>query len=461
MSAQKASRILVVDDDGAQARALSDLLKLEGFEVRCAGGASEALALLQAWSADAVLTDFTMPGTDGITFLGQARQRGVRAPFVLMTAFGTLDVAVSALRAGMSDFVTKPVDASLLVHRLKAALELENLRSENAVLKTVVENSEEPLGLVGKNPRYVELLAAAQRVAPSHATVLITGESGSGKEVIARSLHVYSSRRSGPWVVVNCAAIPDALLEAELFGSLKGAYTGATSDRVGRFEAANGGTLFLDEVGDLPLHLQPKLLRVLQERTVEPLGGGKPRLVDVRLVAATHKDLLAMVREGRFREDLYYRLNVIPLTMPALRERPEDILALGRHFLVRFSRENNRKMSFSQEAEERMLVHSWPGNVRELQNCVERAVVLAPTETIMPADLFGARTQGGGDRARGLAVSVLDSAVNIEGLEAALITEALARSSGNVSLAARMLGMTRRAMQYRAGKLGLDSGDGA
>ncbi len=459
MGAQKTPRVLVVDDDAAQARALADLLRLEGFEVCVAASAAEALQLLQTAPVDAVLTDFHMPGTDGLGLLSQARQRGVRAPFVLMTAFGTLDVAVSALRAGMSDFVTKPVDASLLVHRLRAALELESLRSENAVLKTAVENAAEPLGIVGSNPRFLELVATAKRVALSSATVLITGASGSGKELIARLLHVHSQRRSGPWVGVNCAAIPDALLEAELFGHMKGAFTGASSDRIGRFEAASGGTLFLDEVGDLPLHLQPKLLRVLQERSVEPLGGGKPRSVDVRLVTATHRDLLAMVREGRFREDLYYRLNVVPLAVPSLSERPEDILPLAGHFLARFSRENNRKLSFSPAAEERMLAHSWPGNVRELQNCVERAVVLAPNETINAADLFGAREAGGGGRARTLAVSVLESAVSLEVLEAALISEALARSSGNVSQAARMLGVTRRAMQYRAQKLGLDVGD--
>lgn len=452
------ARILIVDDDAAQLRALADLLPLEGFEVFSAGSAAEALDRLQRQQVDLVLTDFFMPGTDGLAFLGKARQQGVRVPFILMTAFGTLDVAVSALRAGMADFVTKPVDASLLVHRLRAALELENLRSEVAVLKTAMPDAEDPLGLIGPSKRFQELLATARRVAQSTATVLLLGESGTGKELLARTLHVQSLRRSGPFVAVNCAAIPESLLEAELFGSVKGAYTGANADRQGRFEAAAGGTLFLDEIGELPFALQPKLLRVLQDHVIEPVGGF-PRAVDVRLVTATHRDLAAMVKDGRFREDLFYRLNVIPLRVPALRERAEDILPLAEHFLRKFSRENNRHLAFSREATERLIASRWPGNVRELENAVERAVVLATTHVIEPVDLFGGGLPENAGRIQGLAATVLDAAVGMDDLERALLEEALERSCGNVSQAARLLGLSRRTMQYRAGKLGLAGSD--
>jgi DNA-binding NtrC family response regulator len=448
------ARILVVDDDAAQLRALSDILPLEGFEVLAAGSAAEALALLPKHNVDLVLSDFFMPGTDGLAFLAKARQQGVRAPFILMTAFGTLDVAVSALRAGMADFVTKPIDASLLVHRLRAALELENLRSEVAVLKTALPDGDDPLGLIGPSRCFQDLLSTARRVAQSSASVLLLGESGTGKELLARKLHVDSARRAGPFVAVNCAAIPETLLEAELFGSVKGSYTGSNATRSGRFEAAARGTLFLDEIGELPLGLQPKLLRVLQDHVIEPIGG-TPRAVDVRLVAATHRDLLAMVKAGTFREDLYYRLNVIPLRVPALRERSDDILPLAEHFLERFSRENNRHLTFSADAVSHLVAARWPGNVRELENAVERAVVLATSEVIEAADLFGGGVTPTQGKARGLAATVLDAAVGLDALERAILEEALERARGNVSMAARSLGLSRRTMQYRAGKLGL------
>ncbi|HYC78958.1 MAG TPA: sigma-54 dependent transcriptional regulator, partial [Planctomycetota bacterium] len=377
-------------------------------------------------------------------------------PFLIATAFGTLQTAVEAMRAGVYDIVVKPVDVGELALKLRKALHLRSLETENVRLKAAVDALRGRVEIVGSSRRIRDLLAAVEQVAPSRATVLIRGESGTGKELIAKAVHVASPRHDGPFVKVNCAAIPDNLLEDELFGHVKGAFTGAVADRRGKFESANKGTIFLDEIGEMPLHLQPKLLRVLQEREIEPLGADETRLVDVRVLAATNRDLKAMVAEGRFREDLYYRLNVVPIDLPPLRERPEDVPLLAQHFLEKSREANGRKVAgFTRAALEKLAAQPWPGNVRELENCVERAVVLSGGPEIDAADLRLGATERAG--AASAAVDALFAGgLSLDQLEREILVEALRRSEGNLSKTARRLGLTRRALQYRVEKIRAD-----
>jgi two-component system NtrC family response regulator len=448
-------RILVVDDEAAQADLLAEVLESEGFEAKAAYGPEPALAAAETFLPDAVVSDFRMPGMSGTELYRRLSARRPHTPFLIATAFGTLEDAVEAMRSGATDFVTKPVDVGELVGKLRRSLRVRKLEAENVRLRAEVDALRTIPGFVAESRRMRDVLAAVEQVARSQATVLLRGESGTGKELVAKSIHQRSSRAAGPFVKVNCAAIPDNLLEDEFFGHVKGAFTGAATDRKGKFQAADGGTIFLDEIGELPLHLQPKLLRVLQEREIEPLGANETRTVDVRVVAATNRDLAAMTADGRFRDDLYYRLNVVPVTIPPLRERPEDVLPLARHFLEKFRERNGRRLGgFSKAALDALRGHAWPGNVRELENCVERAVVLAPGDEIEPADL-GLGVRGSG--AVGAAASAVDvlfsGEIGLDRLEEEIIIEALRRCEGNVSSAARKLGVTRRALQYRVEKI--------
>ncbi len=442
-------RVLVVDDERVQAGLLADVLAGEGFDARAVFSPNEALAEVRRFRPEVVISDFRMPGMTGLELYEQVTKIRRETLFIITTAFGTLETAVEAMRRGVFDFVTKPVDTDELVLKLRKAMRLRSLEDENTRLREAVDALQDRVSVIGVSKRIRDVMAAVEQVAHSHSTVLIMGESGTGKELVARTIHVRSPRRNGPYVKVNCAAMPDNLLEDELFGHLRGAFTGAIGERKGKFEAAHGGTIFLDEIGELPLHLQPKLLRVLQEREIEPLGSNAVKQVDVRVLAATNRDLAEMVREGRFREDLYYRLNVIPIVMPPLRERAEDVPVLAQHFLTRFCEQNGRHFSgLSRAALDRLLTYSWPGNVRELENCIERAVVLAPGEQIEAADVVLS-----GGKPAGTVSSTLDTLfdtdLTLDQLERDIILGALARCGGNLSRTARVLGLTRRALQYR------------
>ncbi len=447
-------RVLVVDDEPLQVELVAGFLRRHGYEVLEASDGRAALDRFRAEPVDVILADQKMPGLSGLDLLRAARQVNPEVAVIVMTAYGTIEQAVQAIKAGATDYLTKPLNLDELLHRIGQALDRRRLLRENRELREALGERHRVEGIVGESGRMQEVLSLVRRVAPSDATVLIRGESGTGKELIARAIHHASPRAAGPLVAVNCAALPESLLESELFGHEKGAFTGAQSARQGRFEAAHGGSLFLDEIGDLPLHLQVKLLRVLQERRVERVGSNRPIPVDVRLLAATHRDLEAMVREGRFRDDLYYRVNVVTITLPPLRERREDIPLLLERFLERFARANGKAIrGLTREAREALLRYDYPGNVRELENIVERAVVLTRDEVIGLADLpLGVKeSEKAGPEARTLPAAV-------EGLERQMIREALARAGGVQTRAAELLGISERVLRYKLRKYGITAG---
>jgi len=445
-------RILVVDDDPKQSGLLREMLMFEGYEVEAASSAAQAISLAQARPFQAILSDLRMPDMDGIALARKIKEILPEAPFVIMTAHGTVDTALQAMRGGVYDYILKPVHARDLVATLEKAFEVTALKAENRTLKDRIAAVALGDSIVFGSKKMEEVLEVVRTVAKSEATVLIRGESGTGKELVANALRHASQRALGPFVKVNCAAIPATLLEDELFGHEKGAFTDAKGDRKGRFELAHGGTIFLDEIGDLPAALQVKLLRVLQERCFERIGGTKTVHVDVRLIAATHKDLETAIKTGEFRQDLYYRLNVIAIHLPALRERSEDVLKLATHFLAKFNAKNQKAFKgFSPEAQRTLTSYRWPGNVRELENAVERAVVLGAGEWIEPAHLPA--HMGGTPRGRrDFVAEFFETDLTLEGLEQELIRRALERTGWNQSKAARLLGLTRRTLQYRIEK---------
>jgi DNA-binding NtrC family response regulator len=448
-------RVLIVDDERSQADTLAKMLQMDGFETTSVYSGKAALSVLQDGSISAVISDLSMPGMSGLELFNDCARLYPRLIFIIVTGFGTMNDAVEAMRAGVHDFVTKPVGVSELVVKLKKALRLQNIETELTELKGTVESLRSRVKIVGDSEGMRNVLDRVHQVAKSTSTVLISGESGTGKELVARAIHLQSDRHSRPYVKVNCAAIPDSLLESELFGHKKGSFTGATQDRPGRFQSAQGGTLLLDEVGDLPIALQPKLLRVIQERELEPIGTSESVPIDVRLIAATHQDLRTRVQEGKFREDLFYRLNVIPLHLPPLRLRTGDIVPLSEHFLRKYCDENHRAMrGFQRDAESMLKSYSWPGNVRELENCIERAVVLSRNDWISAADLLlGPRSE---EKDGGLQAAVnayFDAGQGLDTLERGIILEALKRCGGNLSRAARSLGLSRRTLQYRVEKI--------
>jgi DNA-binding NtrC family response regulator len=444
-------RVLVVDDEPAQRELVGGFLRKHGFEVAEAPDGQAALDRFRKEPFDLILTDQRMPGLSGLELLEAARRVSPEAAVVVMTAYGTIETAVAAMRGGAADYLTKPLNLEELLHRIGQVRERRRLIRENRELREALRERHRVEGIVGESGRMQEVLSLVRRVAPSEATVLIQGESGTGKELIARAIHQASPRAGGPLVGVSCAALPETLLESELFGHERGAFTGALATRRGRFELAQGGTLFLDEIGDVPLHLQAKLLRVLQEREIERVGGGRPIPVDVRLVAATHRDLEALVRAGRFRDDLYYRINVVTIALPPLRERREDIPPLLDHFLETFARRNGKAIrGLTREAREALLRYDYPGNVRELENLVERAVVLTRDDVIGLEDLPLSLKET--DREAGLGPS-LPAAV--EGMERRMIREALAQADGVQTRAADLLGISERVLRYKLKKYGL------
>ncbi len=451
--------VLVVDDEARYRRVIAMLLSDLDVEVREAGSGKEALAEVEARPPRLVITDLRMPGMSGVELLGRLQDDHPGLPVVVITAYGSIESAVDAMRRGAYDYVTKPFEEATLVATVRRALECSLLRETCSNLREEVEARWGMDRILGRSDTLRAALDLAAQVAPTQATVLVTGESGTGKELLARALHYASARAGGPFVAVNCAAIPSGLLESELFGHEKGAFSGATARRHGRFELAAGGTLFLDEVGEMEPLLQVKLLRVLQERTFERVGGDRPRRADVRVVCATNLDLEAAVRQGRFRKDLYYRINVFPIRLPALRERGDDVLLLARHFLGRFAGEMGRRVTdLSPQAEAALLGHPWEGNVRELRNVIERAVILC-RGPLLGVEHVPAVAGGGPAPPPAPGDFVLPpGGVDLEALERDLVAQAMAAAGGNKSRAAALLGLTRATLRYRLGKYGLGGG---
>jgi two-component system NtrC family response regulator len=444
-------RILVIDDEPTQLELVGGFLRKQGFEVVAAASGRAAVARFKQEPFDLVLTDQRMPDLSGLDVLEAVRAASPETAVVIMTAYGTIETAVSAVKAGAADYLAKPLNLDELLHRIHQIQDRRRLLTENRELRAALAERHRVEGIIGESGAMQEMLSVVRRVAPSDATVLIRGESGTGKELIARALHYASPRAARPLVKVNCAALAESLLEAELFGHEKGAFTGAVTARKGRFELADGGSLFLDEIGDLPAHLQVKLLRVLQEREFERVGSSRPVKVDVRLLAATHRNLEALVREGRFRDDLYYRINVVTIQLPPLRERREDVPLLIDHFLRAFADKNGKSIrGLTREAREALLRYDYPGNVRELENLIERAVVLTRDDVIDLTDLpltleaQAAEPESGA----GLVAAV-------EGLERRMIREALAKADGIQTRAAELLGIGERVLRYKLKKYGL------
>ncbi len=438
-------RILLVEDDPNLRRVLAYQLEKHGHSVTQVMDAGSALERARAEPFDLVITDVRMPRTSGIELLSSLTEKVPGLPVVVMTAYGTIADAVEAMRRGAADYLTKPIDQEALLLVAEKAMKIGDLDRENRRLRKALEDKKPQEGIVAASAPMRQILETVRRVAPTEATVLITGESGTGKELIARALHAQSSRREGPFVAVNCAALPRDLLESELFGHERGAFTGATDKRQGKFVQAHEGTLLLDEIGDMDLGLQAKILRVLQERVVDPVGGRRTTPVDVRVVAATNQDLEKAVEAGAFRRDLFYRLNVIPIHVPPLRERGEDIRLLLKRFLREYS---GGDQDISMEAMAILESHSWPGNVRELQNLCQRLAILCRGGVIGPEQLPQEfrRSQGGAFAEEG----------GLWALEREAILKALRESRGNRSAAARSLHIPRHILLYRLKKFGIE-----
>jgi len=450
--------ILIIEDEAKMRRLLELNLGEDGFKTLSAGDVETGLKLLASEPVHLVLTDLKLPGMSGLDFLQTAKQQNPALPIVVMTAFGSVETAVEAMKAGASDYVLKPFSLAEIRMVVRKELDHSRLREENRSLREELGQKYSHPNLVARSPKMQEVLATVERVAPTNSTVLLGGESGVGKDLIAHVIHEKSRRASGPFVKINSTAIPENLLESELFGYERGAFTGAVTSKPGKFELADKGTLFLDEIGDVPPATQVKLLRVLQEREFERLGGTRTVKVDVRLLAATNRDLRAALEQGTFREDLYYRLNVVPIDIAPLRERKEDIPDLANLFLARFAKDSGREIRGLTPAAMQLLIgHYWPGNVRELQNVIERACALAAGPeldvTDMQLDSPRNRPAANGDR-------FLPDGMTLDQWEDEMIRESLKRANGNKSQAARLLGLSRNALRYRLSKIGIEDNEG-
>jgi two-component system response regulator AtoC len=460
-------QVLIVDDEPNLRKILSAQLTRDGYDVMIAEDGQQGLSMLREHHIDMVITDLKMPKVDGMTLLKEALREDPELPIVMITAHGTVDTAVEALKSGAFDYLTKPFDKDEVRQIVAKALKTKELSGAEASPTGTAKNAR--FGIIGGSPGIADLYAILERVADTPTTVLITGESGTGKELVARALHDHSSRKDKPFIKVNCAAIPKELIESELFGYERGAFTGAVTSKPGRFELANGGTLFLDEIGEIPVEMQVKLLRALQESEFERVGGIKTIHVDVRLVAATNRDLKKLIAAGSFREDLFYRLNVVPMRLPALRERATDIPILVEHFLTKFNDRLKKHVTGTEpEALEVLGNYSWPGNIRELENVVERAVLFCDTQKVRMEDL-PPEVRGG----PAVPISVpppdanLEAALAGEGglkehvkvamskLERELVSRALGQTNGNVTHAARLLKISRKGLQLKMKELGL------
>ena len=449
--------ILIADDEPGVRESLAEVLRDAGYEVETASDGSAALRAIEAKDFAVVVTDIRMPGADGLAVLRRAREVSPQTVVMVMTAHASIETAVEALRAGAADYVLKPVLFDDLLAKVERILEHRELVWQTQMLRREIEQHVD-LDLVGKSPAMREVGKLLGKVSPTQSTVLITGESGTGKEVVARALHRHGRRAAGPFVAINCAAMPEPLLESELFGHARGAFTDARTARTGLFVEASGGTLFLDEIGELPLGLQPKLLRALQERVVRPIGGAREVPFDVRLVVATNRDLEAAIAEKRFREDLYFRVNVLHVELPPLRARGADALLLAQHFLRQFADKAGRPLKgISSAAAERLLAYDWPGNVRELMNCIERAVALARFDELAVDDLPEKIRR---HRASHVLVTGDDPTelVPLEEVERRYILRVLQAVSNNKRLAARVLGVDRKTLYRKLERYGVLAG---
>lgn len=452
MANQKTATILIVDDDASLRRVIEFQLQESGYTVLTAQNGEAGLDLMMNNQIDCLITDWRMPQMSGLDLLRRTNAANSEIPVIVITAFSDVETAVEAMRHGAFDFITKPFNREIILLTVERALRFGNVLSENRRLRRVVHESFKLENVIGSSKKMRDVFELVERVAKTDVTVLIEGESGTGKELIAKGIHFSGARSEGPFVAINCAAIPETLIEAELFGYKKGAFTGATSESKGKFEEANGGTVFLDEISSMPLASQSRLLRVLQEQEVTRLGENTSRKIDVRVIAATHENLRDLVAENEFREDLYYRLAVVPIRLPRLRERRDDIPLLIEHFLRKAAERHDMKVpKLDREGSKALFDYAWPGNVRELENTIERMVVLSNVGTMTLADV----PESIKDRAIGSVsgwFSLPDEPIDLELVEAQIIKEALHRFDGNQSQVARFLGITRSALIYRMQK---------
>ncbi len=447
-------RLLVVDDEATQREMLESILLRAGYAVSIATDGPGALDILGRESIDLLLSDQKMAGMDGLELLSESKKIRPDLPVVLMTAFGSVSAAVDAIKRGASDYLTKPFERDELLHVLEKTLHQRRIEAELCALRGALRGPGRLGDLIGRSDSMLELFSTIERVAATNASVLILGESGTGKELVARAIHALSPRRHGAFVAINCAAVPRELMESEFFGYEKGAFTGADRVHPGRFEQADGGTIFLDEVGAMSLEVQAKLLRVVQEREVQRLGGRIARNVDVRILSATCEDLPKNIDEKTFREDLYYRLNVVSIVVPPLRDRPEDIPPLVERFLESSAPPGSKPRRISSALLARLESYSWPGNVRELRNCIERLSVLAQGDELCPDDLPPAVAAPCGSSSSGIPLPA--GGVQLVTLERDFILQALRRTRGSLAPAARLLGLTYKTLQYRIRKHGID-----
>ncbi|SDU46406.1 sigma-54-dependent transcriptional regulator [Desulfobacula phenolica] len=442
--------ILLIDDDQSLRRVTEYNLGAKGFIVVTAASGKEGLESFETNTPDLVVTDVKLGDMSGLDILATIKEKAPDIPVIIMTAFGSIEMAVKAMHKGAFNFITKPFDRETLIQSCKKALELSKLQSRTKLLSNEVNRLTGTQGIVSASSVMKELLETASRAANSEATILISGESGTGKEVLARLIHQNSPKRNGPMVAVNCAAIPAGLIESELFGHVKGSFTGAIKDRKGHFQTAAGGTLFLDEIGELTTDIQVKLLRAIQEKEVQAVGSERVKRVDIRIIAATNLDLKQQITQGKFREDLYYRLSVIPLFIPPLRERTEDIPALVKHFLKKF--DAPRDVGFSSQALAILKTYHWPGNIREMQNIIERCIILRKQSVIEPEDL---QLLVNKPSSSALTPVIPDEGIALEDIEKSYILKALEKANQNRSKAARLLKIPRHVLLYRLEKYGL------
>ncbi len=457
------ARILIVEDEKLLRWSIRDRLVQEDYRVEEAASGAEAGPVLQRGNLDLALFDFQLPDTDGIKLLAEARASDPTLPVILMTAYASVDSAVLAMKLGANDYLPKPVDLDHLALTVQRALETTRLRRELRVLRRSMESGAGPQRILAKSPAMDEVFRVIERVAPTDATVLILGESGTGKGLVARAIHEASPRAAMPFLTVTCTAMQETLLESELMGHERGSFTDAKERKKGLFELADGGTLFLDEIGDVPPSFQAKLLQLLEDKTFRRVGGTQDLKADVRILVATHRDLEEAVKSGRFRQDLYYRLKIIPISMPPLRERPGDVAVLAQHFLERYAAEfGSRARRISPAAEEVLEAYRWPGNVRELRNVFERMVLLSRGEELgvddIPQEILGSRAPAAPSAAgpgENLLFTLPPGGVDFEQLERSLVEQSLRRTRGNQTRASRLLGMNREQIRYRVEKFGL------
>lgn len=450
--------ILIVDDEETQKNILSGYLQKKGFKVYSASSGNEGIDAAKKNLIDIIFSDYKMPDKTGLEVLEEVKRLNPEISFVILTAYGTVENAVKAMNLGAYDYISKPVDLDELDLLIERIIETKNLKSEIKILRSQLQEKFKFDSIISNSPKMDEVLSVASRAAESKATILITGESGTGKEVLAKAIHFASSRKDKPFIAVNIPALPETLLESELFGHEKGAFTGAEKLKKGRFELADKGTIFLDEIGDVPLNIQVKLLRVLQEQKIERLGSTESIDIDVRIITATHQNLESKIKDGSFREDLFYRLNIVTINIPPLRERREDILPMIEHFIIDFANENDKgKIEITKEAVDLLLKYSYPGNVRELENIIERAVVLCRDKIITLNDIPDTIK---GFKKESLIKESGTGTLNeqVEALEKKLIYDALSQSGGNQTVAAKLLGLTERNIRYKIQKYGIKKG---